>query len=152
MIESVASARLPILGGVPGAERGKTIWPITERARLVEHRQRATESFDRAVSTISGGALVLSISFIHELAPHPRHTWIVIVAWISFVTALLSILVSFLTSISRYDEIIALMDAEAATIGPGKKRTKRLNRIAVTFLIFGVVWLVLFACLNVEHV
>jgi hypothetical protein len=127
-------------------------WPPEERARLVDHRQKATESFDRTVVTLAGGALAVSISFVHDLAPHPRHGWLMGVAWSGFCVSLLLILGSYLTSIGAHDAIIEQIDQRAATIKPPRRLTTWLNRGAAGFLVFGVVWLVIFAWFNVGHV
>jgi hypothetical protein len=127
-------------------------WPPEERARLVDHRQKATESFDRTVLTLSGGALGVTITFIHELAPHPRHVWLIGVAWSLFCASLLLILVSYLASIGAHDKIIEQMDERVATIRPPRRFTTWFNRAAAAFLVSGVIWVVIFAWFNVRHV
>jgi hypothetical protein len=127
-------------------------WPPAERARLIEHRQKATESFDKTVLTLSGGALGLSITFIHEIAPHPRHSWLVGLAWSCFCASLLLMLTSFLSSIDAHDSILRQMAERIATLVPPRRVTTWLNRIAAGFLIVGAVFLVIFAWFNVTHV
>ncbi|HEX6680055.1 MAG TPA: hypothetical protein VF063_05365 [Gaiellaceae bacterium] len=127
-------------------------WAPEERARLVEHRQKATESFDRTVLTLSGGALGVTITFIHELAPHPRHVWLIGVAWSLFCASLLLILVSYLASIAAHDNIIEQMDRRVAAIKPPRRFTTWFNRAAAALLVSGVAWVVAFAWFNVHHV
>ena len=46
-----------------------------DRKRLTDLHEKATDAFDRAVMTLPGGALGVSLAFIHDVAPHPRHNW-----------------------------------------------------------------------------
>jgi hypothetical protein len=68
------------------------------REWLVSAYENATQSFDKAIMTLAGGALGVSIAFIHDVAPKPEHKWLLGVAWSLFALSLLLILASFLTS------------------------------------------------------
>jgi len=65
-----------------------------ERKRLTDLHEKATDAFDRAVMTLAGGALGISLAFIHDVAPHPRDTWVMGVSWLLFVASLVLILLS----------------------------------------------------------
>ena len=69
-----------------------------ERKRLTDLHEKATDAFDKAVMTLSGGALGISIAFIHDVAHHPRYKGVIAAAWGAFSLSLLLILLSFLTS------------------------------------------------------
>jgi hypothetical protein len=126
-------------------------WPEGERDRLVQHRAKATESFDRTVLTLASGALGLTVAFIHEIAPHPRHVWVVAVGWSFLCGSLLLILASFLSSIAEHSAIIDQMDERVSTIRRPIQWTTSLNVAAASCLVLGVVFVVTFACLNLSH-
>jgi hypothetical protein len=70
-----------------------------ERASLEELYGKALEGFDRSIVTISGGALAISVTFVHEVAPNPVQSsftalWI---GWIGLALSLSFIVVSMLT-------------------------------------------------------
>jgi hypothetical protein len=67
---------------------------------LVQADHKASEAYDKAVMTLSGGALAISITFIHDIAPSPLATTIyrLIFAWGAFGLSITAILISQLTS------------------------------------------------------
>lgn len=69
-----------------------------ERAQLVEAHHIASRDFDRAVITLAGGALALSVTFIHDIAARPAARWELLTAWLSLGLSLLLIVASFVTS------------------------------------------------------
>jgi hypothetical protein len=137
--------------GIPRADYEGLEWPREERARLVEHRLKASESFDRMVLALAGGALGLTITFIHDIAPHPRHLWMIAVGWSILAASLLVILTSLLTSIAAHDQIIEQMDEQVASVRRPRRWTTWLNRSAAALLVAGVAFVVLFACFNLRH-
>src|SRR5437868_1291420 len=90
-----------------------------ERSRLTDLHEKATDSFDRAVMTLSGGALGISIAFIHDVAHHPRHTWVLGIGWVFFALSLLLILWSFLTSERAVVKMVKQLEDEAEEIPRG---------------------------------
>jgi hypothetical protein len=118
-----------------------------ERKRLTDLHEKATDAFDRAVMTLSGGALAISITFIHDVAHHPRHKVYLGIAWLSFVASLLLILWSFLTSERAIVRMVAQVDAEAEEV-PRGKITDWLNWGSAGAFLVGVVFVVLFAWKN----
>ncbi len=123
---------------------------VDERKRLTDLHEKATDSFDRAVMTLSGGALAISITFIHEVARKPRHVWVVGIGWGFFAVSLLLILWSFLTSERAIVKMVKQLDDEVEEI-PRGKLTDRLNWLSAGAFVVGVVFLVSFACLNVSQ-
>ena len=119
-----------------------------ERKRLTDLHEKATDSFDRAVMTLSGGALGISLAFIHDVAPHPTHKWVIGTSWALFSASLLMILWSFLTSERAIVRIIAQHDDEEETI-PRGRLTDWLNWLSASSFVAGAIFLVLFALLNV---
>jgi hypothetical protein len=119
------------------------------REVLVEKHHQATLDFDRAVFVLAGGALGLSITFIHDIAPDPTHKAWLSVAWGSFALALLSTFVSYLTSqgvlLRRIDDIDKGRAHERSWYG---YVTTGLNLCAALFVFVGFVCLVRFALYN----
>lgn len=70
---------------------------IEIRKGLDEVAQNASNSFDKAVLTLSGGALFLSLTYIKEIArrPHPDSLWFIMLGWLAFVISISAILISF---------------------------------------------------------
>jgi hypothetical protein len=117
-----------------------------ERRRLTNLHEKMTDSFDRAVMTLAGGALAVSITFIHEVAPHPKHTKVLAWAWIFFGLSLVVILWSFLTSERAIAKMYGQIGQEDDI--PRGKITGYLNWISAGAFVVGVAFLVLFAWLN----
>jgi hypothetical protein len=121
--------------------------PALERKRLTDLHERATDAFDRAVMTLAGGALGISLAFVHDVAHRPRHKWVMGVSWLLFALSLLLILLSFLTSERAVVKMVGQLDDEDEEIARGKS-TDFLNWASAAALISGVVFLVIFAWLN----
>ncbi|MHB8968224.1 MAG: hypothetical protein ACYC57_08190 [Thermoleophilia bacterium] len=62
---------------------------------LYDIERESARTLDKTLVTLSGGALGLSITFIKEIAKHPRGTGFLYAAWIFFILSLLSTLISF---------------------------------------------------------
>ena len=69
-----------------------------ERAMLIQGESEAAMSLDRTMITLSAGALFLSITFVHDISPHPTHTPLLFSAWAMFMLSLLSIVISLIAS------------------------------------------------------
>jgi hypothetical protein len=50
--------------------------------------------FNRILLTLSGGALVLSVTFIGDLTNHPKHKWLLLVGWALLISSILFIAAS----------------------------------------------------------
>jgi hypothetical protein len=123
------------------------------RQHLVQARENASRDYDKALLTLAAGALVISIAFIHNIAPHPKDIGFVIATWILFSVSLVSIVTSLLTSqrellaaINRHDKGIPDVRPES------KSPTNLLSIIAGVTFLMGVVGLVVFALLNLNRV
>jgi hypothetical protein len=71
---------------------------LSYRDWLVKAHHVASQDFDKALMALSGGALGISLAFIHDVALHPHRKGWLEVSWGSLAASLLLILVSFLTS------------------------------------------------------
>ena len=119
------------------------------RQFLVDCHHTASQDFDKAIMTLSGGALGLSITFVHDIAPHPSHNVLLGSAWGCFTMSLLLILISFLTSQGALLAMIGAIDDGTALPKKGWARfTAVTNWLSAGGLVAGAVLLVLFALYN----
>ncbi len=135
---------------------------LNERELLIKTENEMSKSFDKAMITLSAGALALSITFIDKLvASIIAGRVYLILSWIGFVVALLSILISFLLSQSAFRKQREILDQKQREIldhvyaGEGNQSrncysiiTNWLNIISVCFFIFGTITLVIFCSIN----
>ncbi len=125
------------------------------RKDLVIGRRKTIATYDKSVFTLSGGALGLSLTFIHEIAPNPRPETILLlmVSWFSLVSSLVSTFVSLLTSQYAFDK--ALRQVDEGTVyqmragGSLAIVTTVLNIFSAVAFILGVVLLIVFALRNI---
>ena len=59
---------------------------LDERKLLIDAEAEGARSFDKAIMTLSAGALGLSLTFIKEIVCHPHGStlWLLIGAWVGF--------------------------------------------------------------------
>lgn len=134
-------------------EKRKTY--LEERKLLIDAEREAARGFDRAMLTLSGGALGLSITFIRQVAPTPYDKTMLYVAWGGFTLALLSTLLSFLFSQSALRKQRDILDQDYAGKIPAHQQknllaiiTNCLNWLSIVFFIVGVIFLAMFAQQN----
>src|SRR3990170_935291 len=67
---------------------------------LVQADQKTLEAYDKAVMTLSGGALAISLTFVNDVIPSPiaGTVKLLIAAWVSLALSIAAILISKLTS------------------------------------------------------
>jgi hypothetical protein len=100
--------------------------------------------------TLAGGALALSLTFIHDIVPNPRHEWSIAIAWSLLALSLLLIFVSLLTSQTSLLRNIKSLDEDVvATGGIAGVATVWLNALSGASFILGVGFLVGFAIGNI---
>lgn len=125
------------------------------RKWLVETEHQASRDFDKAITTLSAGALGISIAFVRDLVPEPvLHSvkWLGS-SWVLLSLSLLAILISLL--ISQFALRRAIGQVDKGTIRtelPGgllATLTVILNILAALALIAGVGSLAFFALANV---
>lgn len=101
-------------------------------------------SFDKAVLTLSGGALALSIAFIRDIAPNMNSKNWLIASWLCFGVSILFILFSFITS--QIDCYRALEAGDKT--GKASRLTWFWNYSATLLFTSGVIFLSVFAWYN----
>jgi len=126
---------------------------LDERRTLIEAEQKGAQQFDKAILTLAGGALAISLTFIKNIAPHPKVETIYLLkcAWIAFILSLLSTLCSFLTSQSAYRKQRDIIESEESHNEKNVYAicTKWLNIFSIIFFILGIVFLSIFCIENI---
>jgi hypothetical protein len=138
------------------AAPGQTQDPLKDyRAFLMNAAQKESAAYDQAVMTLSGGALGISITFIHDIAPAPKAgtIWLLGIAWCFLALSIAAILISKLTS--QWALRKAIRQVDDGTIGqqrPGARFsawTASLNVAAGMAFLLGVIFLACFTVTNV---
>lgn len=90
-----------------GVSTQRTILQGEERKEVLEQRKlyidlqnQSSQSFDKMIVTLAGGALTLSLAFIRQTVPEamPGTTVFLALAWLLLILSLLAILISHFTS------------------------------------------------------
>ena len=120
------------------------------RNMLVEKSYAASQDFDKLTVTLSGGALALSLTFIHDIAPHPRQLWLAGTAWFLLALSLVFIFFSLFMSQKAIRDMIDQLDAgtDPGRLGPAATWTVGLNIASAATLVLGLVFLAAFALIN----
>lgn len=129
------------------------------RQHLLEGRRLSFQQFDKAVLTLSGGGLGLSLTFIDRVVPlsTATHKWILALAWGLFAVSVMSTLISFITSQFAFDRELMLSEdyymhdnEEALTqLNRPATLTKAINVISAASFLLAVMCLVYFVSINV---
>ena len=125
------------------------------REHLVSAGQKAIETYDRTLLTLSGGALALSLAFIRDIAPAPvSRPKFLLWAWVLWVVALLITVGSFYISHLALTKAMAQVDDETiherSQGGRWTTVVKVLNPVAGLAFMAGVVLIVCFAYANLK--
>lgn len=121
--------------------------PLTaeERKSATDGYNKALESFEKSIITIAGGGLVLSTTFVHDMAPHPvpESASALMTGWVCLILSLTLIVASMLTghrALELYLEENSRTDYTTATT--------ILNISSAVFLVIGLSGLGWFAQQN----
>ena len=130
--------------------------------QLLADRSKSYEAFDKAILTLSGGGLALSLTFINNIIPlaTAKNIGVLIVSWVLFALSILITLTSFVSSQFALEkqrklaEDYYLKNDEAAPTRPNiwNRTTRILNLISGLFFIVAVVLLLYFVNLNLKGV
>jgi hypothetical protein len=130
--------------------------PELEKYRdlLVEADHQASLNYDKAVMTLSGGALGISITFLKDIVPAPLvDTKILLyISWTAFAVSLASILISYLFSMEGLRQTIRQVDDGTIYSRPiggiATILTVILRILAAVGFLVGVIGFVWFALAN----
>lgn len=131
---------------------------LEERRRLIEARQRAEQRTDHLVTTGAAGALVLSITFLENIAPAPVATSrpFLIAAWAILLVCLALNLASTIISRRAFDDAVDTFDRVFLEGEPGSAHsvastlTGYLGWASAIAFVVGIALLAWFALLNVD--
>jgi hypothetical protein len=135
--------------------------PLSHSEQMAEYRnwliaadQKSSESYDKAVMTLAGGALGLSLTFLKDIikVPHPEFLWLLGTSWVCLTLSLTCILISMLSSQWALRKAIKQVDqglVPAVRAGGGFAiMTEILNVLSATTLVIGVLLLAGFSISN----
>lgn len=141
----------------PSPHAGVAMSDLTSyRDQLVQAYMEESKAFDKAVMTLSGGTLGLSLTFIKDVVREPRPGTITLLAlaWTALGFSIVAILISMLTSQGALRKAIQQVDEgqrKDLQVQPGGWRswlTSGLNVGAGMGFVLGVVFLAWFAIAN----
>jgi len=128
---------------------------LEERRLLIEGESKVSARFDTSLLTLSGGALILSMTFIKDLVKNaPLHKCALVVAWISYGLTITLMLISLLTSqrafIRQRDILDATLDdpAKNSSCNCWSCATKWLNRISIGAFVVATIFMGYFIIIN----
>lgn len=115
----------------------------SHREHLVLARQKAQDAYDKALFTLSGGALGLSLTFVDRIIGESGPVWpgVLLSAWISWTLSLMLVVASHWFSGKALAAAISAMDADLEEQVPGGEnaaRTEFCNLTAGLSLVVGV--------------
>jgi hypothetical protein len=134
---------------------------IRERQLLFNAKLQGSQSLDKAILTLSAGALGLSLTFMRQVAPHPQPTTLklIILAWSCFGLSIVTTLISFLTSQKACNKQIEILEATFLQHGDREKLTNKYSRVtmilnwfSIILFIAGVILFALFSAINISDV
>lgn len=131
---------------------------VRERTTLIEIEQKSADQHDKAILTLTAGALGLSITFLDKIAakPLPDTLFLVGLSWSFFILGIVCIVASFLTSQTACRRQRELLDEEYSTgrvpdqINRPADTTRYLNSASYLLFVAGVVCLALFSWRNLS--
>lgn len=128
------------------------------RQGLVNSKFKVAEDFDKALLTLSGGALGISMTFIKDIVTRPEYKWILVISWTCFGLAIIILLLGFLVCGKAYKQEIVSLDAiqEKSKKTNNKKNTwskatEVANISALIFFITGLILLATFIFINFKE-
>lgn len=124
------------------------------RSNLLELQQKMQSEFDKAVMSLSGGALGLSFAFLKDIVKTTplKDTSCLIAAWISWALSISCILFSFMSSAAALGHAIKQTDQKVIYLetqgGAFNTATKYLNIAGGIFFLLGVIAISFFMKVN----
>ena len=142
---------------------------LDERRSLNDARFRVAESLDKALLTLSGGALAISMTFIKDIANSPVWAWALMTAWVLFGSAIAVLLLSSYICQLAYKKQRQILDdgqtaklekqdkdAQTRSRTPEKKNvwtvsTEVGNLAALVLFLLGIAFLGIFIWINMQN-
>ncbi len=118
---------------------------------LLQEMGKSYEAYDKAMLTVTGGSLVLTITFIRRSAGEVECACLLLISWIVLLVCLGAIVISHLTAQSAwrrtYDIEIGTTDN---TGNPWDMATLCFNIASAALLCIGLVLLTIFGYINIS--
>lgn len=131
---------------------------LAERGKLIDIEQEGYNQHDKAILTLTAGALALSIAFLRVIsASSPVSPYLLLTSWIFLGIAIIATLTSFFTSQRACRHQRKLLDQEYETgkipaqVNSWTDATLWLNTISCISFVFGAGFLVCFTWLNIPE-
>ncbi len=126
---------------------------VRHREVLQKAEDTASDEFDKVMIALSGGALAISLTFIKQIAPEPKHFWLCITSWALFALAMTCTLISFRTTqeaMRRQADILEEVFSRGGDFGFNRwdAMTRWLNSISLGLFVAGVASLIIFVSLQ----
>lgn len=126
------------------------------RQQLIVAEQKSQNDYDKAIVTLSGGALAISLVFIKDVIGNnnPIHIWAVIMAWSMWAISISSVVISFFLSRLSMRKAIDQTDNDDFSGGVGgiaTKATQFFNGLSGLSFVFGIIFLIIFASYNFSN-
>ncbi len=127
---------------------------LDERRVLVSAELEISSRFDKGILTLSGGALLLSMTFVKEIAAKPYNAHLLVWSWLLLAAAICMMLLSLLASQSALRRARAILDERLSQPQTSCRNcwariTHILNIASIVAFIAALVFLVLFVSANV---
>jgi len=110
---------------------------------LLDARNNAIRSLEKALVTLSSGAIILSITFLHEIAPHPEQLYWMIISWSLLFSSLLLMLLVFILGVYACEKGMKGKDTKCFTY-----LLQFLEWASMFLFILGSVFFAIFAAVN----
>lgn len=85
---------------------------LDHRSTLIQGRFLVSASLDKAILTLSGGALAVSMTFVKDIAKNPVWTWALAGAWVLFGSTIGVMLLSIYVCQLAYKRERKILDAK----------------------------------------
>ena len=127
---------------------------LDERKLLVAAECEVAGRFDKGLLTMAGGTLLLSMTFVKDIASNPHHTWALFSSWVLLASAVCAMLMSLLTSQQAFQFQRTILDdglEDKKTLLPKNspaRKTRWLNRVSIVCFFVAIAVLGVFIYAN----
>ena len=127
------------------------------RIQYEQLRGESEQEVDNYIRYLSGGALVLSLTFIGDIVPKEGvyFHWLIIIAWILLVLSLVSNFISYFITIHNTSKTIKEIDDQVdnwqANANNRNKPIKWIGYISASLSILGIITITIFVALNINN-
>ncbi len=138
---------------------------LSERHSLSDAEFRVSESLDKALLTLAGGGLAISMTFVTDIEKNPSHTWALVTAWAFFGSTIMVLLLTSYSCQLAYKKARDILDEmELARLnGDVEKQSEAVkgkniwsnltnsgNLASMGLFLLGLIFLGLFIWINMQ--